>query len=91
MSNKFEAQTITALQQIPSRNDGELVWQIDFDNGKRTYIDPKNKNYALWRDVIESGVGTVVDGLVPLRKNPRVYSGDRRPLILERPRRSAHQ
>ena len=70
--------TITAIELIPSRHGG-FVYSIDFDTGKRCYVDPDNKNYARWQDIIEHKQLVKLRGLkTKAPKHKQLYDADSR-------------
>lgn len=68
--------TITEIELIPSRHGG-FVYSIDFDTGWRCYVDPDNKNYARWQEIIEHKQLVRLKGLkAKAPKHKRIYNAD---------------
>lgn len=79
-----EHQTITRIEDQPSRYHSELIRRYDFANGKKTYADPTMDNYAdKWEHIVKTA--KVGDGLMDLQEDPKqpgIYSGDSTPMLV---------
>ena len=70
--------TITEIELMPSRHGG-FVYSINFDTGKRCYVDPDNKNYTRWQEIVELKQLVKLRGLkTKAPKHKRLYDADSR-------------
>ena len=67
--------TITRIEQIPSIHGG-WIYDVNFDNGWRCYVDPNNRNYHRWRQICERKQLVTLGGLRAKSKHKRIYNAD---------------
>ena len=79
----METMEVTGVMDQVSKK-GEPMKMITFrdvNGSARSYVVKTHNNYQNWKEVFESGVGTVVSNLE--MKGERMVDADSKPIILE--------